>query len=68
MNTIPPNDHGHYELLDALVQMEPAEALDMVLAGQFAAIGIVKGEKFAPDARLPRRWPRPVPRLPCACG
>jgi hypothetical protein len=34
------------------VQLEPAEALDPELAGQFAAIGIVKGEKFAPDARL----------------
>ena len=32
--------------------MEPAEALDAELAGQFAAIGIVKGQKFAPDARL----------------
>jgi hypothetical protein len=52
MNTIPPNDFGHYELLDALVQMEPAEALNTELAGQFAAIGIVKGEKFDPDARL----------------
>ena len=52
MNTVPPNDFGHYEMLDALVQLEPAEALDTELAGQFAAIGIVKGEKFAPDARL----------------
>jgi hypothetical protein len=52
MNTLPPNDFGHYELLDALVQMEPAEALDTELAGQFAAIGIVKDEKFAPDDRL----------------
>ena len=34
--------------------MEPAEALDTELAGQFAAIGIVKGEKFAPDDRLRR--------------
>jgi hypothetical protein len=51
-NTIPPNDFGHYEMLDALVQLEPAEALDTELAGQFAAIGIVKDEKFAPDARL----------------
>jgi hypothetical protein len=32
--------------------MEPAEALDAELAGQFAAIGIIKGEKFAPDPRL----------------
>ena len=52
MNTIPPNDFGHFEMLDALVQLEPAEALDTELAGQFAAIGIIKGEKFAPDARL----------------
>jgi hypothetical protein len=52
MNTVPPNDFGHYEMLDALVQLEPAEALDLELAGQFAAIGIVKDEKFAPDERL----------------
>ncbi len=52
INTVPPNDFGHYELLDALVQLEPAEALDTELAGQFAAIGIVKDETFAPDARL----------------
>jgi len=52
MNTIPPNDFGHFELLDRLVQMEPAEALDTELAGQFAAFGIVKDEKFAPDPRL----------------
>ena len=52
INTVPPNDFGHYELLDRLVQMEPAEALDAELAGQFAAIGIVKGETFAPDTRL----------------
>ncbi|WP_213004659.1 DUF1254 domain-containing protein [Paractinoplanes toevensis] len=52
MNTIPPNDFGHFEFLDRLVQLEPAEALDPELAGQFAAIGIVKGETFAPDERL----------------
>ena len=52
INTVPPNDFGHYEMLDALVQLEPAEALNTELAGQFAAIGIVKGEKFEPDARL----------------
>jgi hypothetical protein len=52
MNTVPPNDFGHYEMLNALVQMEPAEALDPELAGQFEAIGIVKGKEFAPDARM----------------
>jgi hypothetical protein len=52
INTVPPNDFGHYEMLNALVQMEPAEALDLEIAGQFAAIGIVKGKEFAPDARM----------------
>lgn len=52
MNTIPPNDFGHYEMLNALVQLETADALDPELAGQFAAIGIVKGKEFAPDARM----------------
>ena len=52
MNTIPPNDFGHYEMLNELVQAESAEALDAELAGQFAAIGIVKGEEFAPDSRM----------------
>jgi hypothetical protein len=51
-NTIPPNDFGHYGLLDAQVQLEGPEALDTELAGQFAALGIVKDEKFAPDTRL----------------
>jgi hypothetical protein len=52
VNTVPPNDFGHYEMLNALVQMEPAESLDEELAGQFAAIGIVKGKEFSPDARM----------------
>lgn len=54
MNTVPPNDFGHFEMLDALVQLEPAAALDTELAGQFAAIGILKDERFAPDGRLRR--------------
>jgi hypothetical protein len=52
INTVPPNDFGHFEMLNALVQMESSEALDPELAGQFAAIGIVKDEDFAPDARM----------------
>ena len=52
MNTIPPNDFDHYVLLNEVVQAEPAEALDAEIAGQFAAIGIVKGEKFDPDPRM----------------
>jgi hypothetical protein len=52
MNTIPPNDFSYYEMLDALVQEQPATALQPEIGGQFAAIGIVKGKPFAPDARM----------------
>lgn len=52
MNTIPPNDFSYYELLNEMVQQEPATALDPELMGPIAAIGIVKGKPFAPDARM----------------
>jgi hypothetical protein len=51
-NTIPPNDFHFYELLNGVVQQEPATALDPELMGPLAAIGIVKGKPFAPDARM----------------
>lgn len=51
LNTLPPAGFGHFELLNQLVQLESADALDPELAGQFAAIGILKGQEFAPDAR-----------------
>jgi hypothetical protein len=52
MNTIPPNDFSFYELLNEVVQQEPATSLDAELMGPLAAIGIVKGKPFAPDARM----------------
>ena len=52
MNTIPPNDFSYFEMLNAVVQREPATALDAELMGPLAAIGIVKGKPFAPDARM----------------
>jgi len=51
-NTIPPSDYGFFELINENVQNEPATSYDVELAGQLAAIGIVKGKKFAPDARM----------------
>ncbi|NIV28044.1 MAG: DUF1214 domain-containing protein, partial [Anaerolineae bacterium] len=51
-NTISPNDYGVYEDLNQLVQEEPLEALDAERRGQLAAIGIVKGQPFNPDARM----------------
>jgi hypothetical protein len=52
MNTIPPNDWTFYQLLNDVVQQEPATALDPELMGSLAAIGITKGKDFAPDARM----------------
>ena len=52
MNTIPPNDFSFYEMLDALVQEQPATALEPDIGGQFAAIGIEKGKPFKPDQRM----------------
>ncbi len=54
MNTIPPGDFSAYEFLNEVVQQEPATALDAELMGPLAAIGIVKGQPFAPDARMRR--------------
>ena len=54
MNTLPPNDWTYYEMLNEVVQQEPATALDPELMGPIAAIGIVKGKPFAPDARMKR--------------
>ncbi len=52
MNTVPPNDFSYFEMLNEVVQQEPATALDPELMGPIAAIGIVKGKPFAPDARM----------------
>jgi len=52
MNTIPPNDWTFYEMLNDIVQNEPATSLDAELMGPIAAIGIVKGKPFNPDARM----------------
>jgi hypothetical protein len=52
MNTIPPNDWTFYEMLNDVVQEEPATALNPELMGPLAAIGIVKGKPFTPDERM----------------
>jgi hypothetical protein len=52
-NTIPPSDFGFFELLNELVQDEPADSnTNIELMGDLAAIGIVKGEPFEPDERM----------------
>jgi len=51
-NTIPPSDYGFFEMINQNVQNEPATSYDIELAGQLAAIGIVHGKPFKPDARM----------------
>ena len=52
MNTIPPADYTYFELLNEVIQTQPAGAVDAEIAGQLAAVGIVKGKPFNPDARM----------------
>jgi len=51
-NTIPPSDHSFYEMINANIQEELAGSYNPELAGQLAAIGIVKGKEFSPDDRM----------------
>jgi hypothetical protein len=51
-NTIPPSDYSFFEMINENVQQEPRGSYDVELAGQLAAIGIVKGKPFEPDARM----------------
>jgi len=51
-NTVHANDFHFFEEVDAVVQEEPLEALDPEARGLLAAVGIVKGRTFAPDARM----------------
>jgi len=51
-NTIPPSDYTFFEMINEAVQQEPATSYDVELSGQLAAIGIVKGKPFKPDARM----------------
>jgi hypothetical protein len=51
-NTIHANNFHFYEELDTVIQQEPADSADPEILGQLAAIGIVKGKPFAPDARM----------------
>jgi hypothetical protein len=51
-NTIPSSDFSFFETINANIQQEPADSYNPELAGQLAAIGIVKGKEFKPDARM----------------
>lgn len=51
-NTVHANNFEFYVELDHVIQKEPIDLFDPELRGLAAAIGIRKGSKFAPDARM----------------
>lgn len=51
-NTVFPSDFSYYENLNEVIQNEPIDAINPEVRGTIAAIGIVKGKPFAPDARM----------------
>lgn len=51
-NTIHANDFEFYEELHTVIDREPVGLLEPELRGIFASVGIQKGQKFAPDARM----------------
>jgi hypothetical protein len=51
-NTVFPSDFSYFEALDEIIQEEPIEAISPEVRGTIAAIGIVKGQPFAPDDRM----------------
>lgn len=52
MNTVLPNDYSFFEKVHDLIQGEPDDYLGPEAKGMMAAIGIVKGQPFAPDDRM----------------
>jgi hypothetical protein len=51
-NTVFPNDLRYFEILNEIIQREPIDAIGPEVRGEIAAIGIVKGQPFQPDARM----------------
>ncbi len=51
-STIPRKDISYFEGLHQLIQVEPIDAIGPEMRGQLAAIGIIKGKPFEPDARM----------------
>jgi len=51
-NTTHPRDVTYFDLLNQIVQYEPASAFTPYELGLLKALGIEKGKPFAPDARM----------------
>ena len=65
-NTLPPEDASVFEMLNEIIQYEPAELFSAEQRGRLASLGIEKGEPFKPDARMTESSTRPPGRVsPC---
>jgi hypothetical protein len=51
-NTIPPSDDSYWDIINEVVQAEPADSGNPEILGLLNSVGIVKGKPFAPDARM----------------
>lgn len=51
-NTVFPSDFTYFEDLNEVIQQEPIDTISPEVRGEMAAIGIVKGQPFKPDARM----------------
>ena len=51
-NTVFPSNFNYFEILNEVIQEEPIGAISPEVRGEIAAIGIVKGQAFAPDDRM----------------
>ena len=51
-NTLVPEDGSAFEMLNEIIQYEPADLFSMEQRGRLATLGIEKGKPFAPDARM----------------
>jgi hypothetical protein len=54
LNSLAPEDGSAFEMLDEIVQHEPAELIGAEQLGRLATLGIVKGRAFDPDERMQR--------------
>lgn len=53
-NQLAPEDGTAFEMLNEIVQHEPADLFTVEQLGRLAALGIEKGKPFAPDERMQR--------------
>ncbi len=54
INPLPAEDGSVFEMLNEIVQYEPAELFAAEQLGRLATLGIVKGKPFNPDKRMQR--------------